>query len=468
LVFNPQLYFNMKTSIQFMIVLWGILFLTAGCESFLELEPKEVLPSERALTSPAKVEQVMANMYSQLADNRLFGQNLHQFGELMADNVDITQGSLGSDPYVLRSTIIFTQGNRDVWSEAYQAIRVANNVIDAIDKGIVVGSTPTLNNQWKGECLTIRALMHFELVRLFGHPYPSSPSTSLGVVIRTEALTAEAAVQAKARATVQETYTQVISDLNAAIPLLPTTNNNRSRITSWAARAILSRVYFNQNNFASALTQADAVLTGLGEGTNAADDTAYFRNSGLVAPKGGVVWQLLFQGAPGIAGQTRPGTNLSFATGPGSFGQVVSALINDSRNSSQYLVTDSTRPFSRKWAPQAAFNMPMIRIHELFLIRAEAAQQTGQTPLAQASLDSVRRQYYSGPLPMPATSLTGTALLDEIRTQRRIEMVFEHSDRYHELRRTQQAVRGFPYNDRRLLLAIPDNETGANPLIVQN
>ena len=116
----------------------------------------------------------------------------------------------------------------------------------------------------------------------------------------------------------------------------------------------------------------------------------------------------------------------------------------------------------------------MIRLTEMYLIHAEAAmlKSSANETAAQTSFDAVRGFSVD---PYTFTTLTGDDLLNAIRNERRIELVFE-GDRYHELRRLQSdgfgALEGLredvAFNDRSLLLKIPFSEISGNPNIEQN
>ena len=147
----------MKTLLKSLALVAGVLVFSTGCDSFIDIEPQQELPKDRALNTVIKVEQAIAAAYQPLATNDLYAQELQVNPELMADNLDLTQGGIPNSPYVNRNTNIFTQGNRNMWGAAYRAIRNANEIIQAIDGGQeIAGASTALRNQWKGECLTIR------------------------------------------------------------------------------------------------------------------------------------------------------------------------------------------------------------------------------------------------------------------------------------------------------------------------
>ena len=464
----------MKTHVRF-IALASLLVgatLLPACSNFVDVQPVTEIPRETALNTVAKFESAVAAVYSPLAENRFYGENLQIVGELMADNLDLTQGGYPNDPFVLRQTIIFTQQNRDIWSAGYLSISRGNILLKALDDNIEIqGATQALRNQWRGELLFLRALAHFELVRLWGRPFGDNPGTNLGVPLRTVAITANASGDPTPRATVAQVYTQVIADLQQAIPLLPA--NTAPRATRWAARAILARVYFNQNNHAAAYSEANEVITNGGFTMGAVGgDTLPFRNAGPGGtPAGGVIFQMVREDNPGASGRFRPGNNLPLSAQP--TGLWTALQMSDVTDLRRQVGTNGTTLiddlagliYSRKWSPVAPLNIPVIRLAELHLIRAESGAETGQTTPAQASFNAVRQFSVAT---APNTALTGTALRDAVRTERRLELYQENSDRYHELRRTQQSVRGLAWNSQQLLLKIPDVEVNSNPAIIQN
>jgi len=124
-------------------------------------------------------------------------------------------------------------------------------------------------------------------------------------------------------------------------------------------------------------------------------------------------------------------------------------------------------PTSLKFQGGDPVNVPVIRLPELYLTRAEARVQKGSfTPAdVRADLNAVRT---AAGLPANTTAASSADLLTAIRKERRVELLTEN-DRFHELRRLRSAnIRGRAYDDSSALLKIPASETSANTLIVQN
>ena len=115
-------------------------------------------------------------------------------------------------------------------------------------------------------------------------------------------------------------------------------------------------------------------------------------------------------------------------------------------------------------------NVPVIRISEMYLNRAEANYYLGKTADALADLNIIRTR--SGLV--ARTDLTGAALLAEILRQRRLEFGFE-GQRWFDLKRTGQNIvkataqgGGLAYTDFRILAPLPVNDLSTNKSIKQN
>ena len=111
-----------------------------------------------------------------------------------------------------------------------------------------VNGSSTLDNIL-GQAYTARALIHFDLVRLYGQPYNMNKSAA-GIAVVTEPVDAGAQLK---RGTVEEAYTQIVADPNTAAPLLAK-KKVLGYINYYANQAILGKVYMYMDNYASAAT----------------------------------------------------------------------------------------------------------------------------------------------------------------------------------------------------------------------
>ena len=459
--------------------------LASGCEKFLDIKPVSAKPDVESYNTLDKVEATLANSYSYLQGGDLFGGQLQVLNELFADNVDLEglTGTTGDAAFLNRQFSIFSNPGAATWTSAYKGIFQANLVVDAVDKQKF--TAPVVDqNRLKGEALFIRAVAHFELLRLFAKPFSNNPTVDPGVPLRLKVVSNNEAANAKVgRARVGEVYAQVIADLQQAAGLLPPANGDRA--TSWAAKAYLARVYFEQLNYAEADKLATDVIAngGFPLGTPPTAVTAPFLQTGRNARAASVIFQVdNAQGADGGGGlrgafYSFSASNVRLAlvsTGPDNIATAL-RLRGGVRYDSLVVVKDPSdptqlapRPYSRKYRGPDAFgsiptNIPVLRVQELYLTRAESRALLGAGDAAvRADLNAVRA---AAGRPADNAS-TGAALLAAVRDERRLELVLE-GDRFQQLRRLRLPSRGQPFNSGRLL-PIPLSEISGNAGIEQN
>lgn len=140
------------------------------------------------------------------------------------------------------------------WKMSYRIIFSANKVIDAIPDG----KGPDYD-QLKGENYFLRAMVYFNMARIYGRPYYQNNETALAVPL---SLSSDMDNNYKpARNTVKEVYAQVISDLEKSASLMTKnkTNNYASKESAWA---LLSRVYLYMSGTATQpnLTYCDKAI----------------------------------------------------------------------------------------------------------------------------------------------------------------------------------------------------------------
>jgi starch-binding outer membrane protein, SusD/RagB family len=439
--------------------------LISGCKKLVELDPINSQPGSEALKSGTNVKGVLASAYSRLLNNQFLGGEVLRTNELYGDNINFVN-AIGGAPaqFVTRDFSLFNQQGRDLWSNGYAAIGYSNIVIDAVDRNLFNDLTSVEKAQLKAEALFIRGVAHFELVRLFAKPFTSNPTADLGIPISTKALTTEEAKAFAVRNTVAEVYTQAISDLKAAESILQ--NRNSVFATKWSAKAYLARIYFSMADYTNAFTYSNDVIANGGYvlGTSV---TAPFRTPGGIlasALPSGVIFTAIGDGSllRGNFWNTNP--NAAFLPLTATF---YTEIQNKGGDRFTQLTQTANRPISTKWSGDNAINVPVLRLAEMYLVRAESRVLRG-TAFSDAE---VRADYNSvravANVAADNTTIGASALLIAIRTERRIEFAME-GDQYNELRRLKLAVRGVPFNDGKQLLKIPDSETNANPSIVQN
>jgi hypothetical protein len=452
----------------------------AGCKDALQIEPQQSIDADAAYNTSQKVSAAVVGAYARLDDPRLYGTDLvlvpELFGEVGAGYI-VWNGSFTNYNQIYRRTQISTLSNaQGIWTQAYNAINQCNLVL----ANLAVVTDAGQRTQFEGEAEFIRATMYFELVRLYAQQYtPGGANNQDGVPINLTAVTNTEQADVKlARSTVQQVYTQIISDLQLAIQKLP--NQNVTRASKYSAEAMLARVYLQQGNYTAARTLANDVITNSGAGLQGTVGAVFAnRNSG----------ESLFeiqQNDQNNAGTSNDGLATYFAgyspTGDQTVlygrGDVyiqpafanlyqstdVRGTDNEPALTTQKLiyVSDGNNKTGRlrtiKWRTYGQ-NIPIIRLAEMYLIRAEADVRAGNTTSALTDVNRIRTR--SG-----ATALT-TVTLANVLQERQLELAFE-GFRIHDLKRTGSAVGTLASNSPLLVLPIPQREINNNSLLTQN
>ncbi len=477
------------------IILFMALGLFASCEKFLDVKPISEKPDTEVLNEIKNVRQLLFASYNSIQDKDFYGKEIIRINELFGDNLNfnfITGGDRES--FFDRNFPVFNSPGGGIWEKGYTAIYRSNIIINTVENNMFPASDLDKNNL-KGEALFIRALAHFELVRMFAQPYSNSPQTDPGIPIRIKALTPNEAQVMVPRNSVAEVYSQIIKDLSAASSLL-SEDLGAGRANKWVAKALLARVYFNMNDFASASANAQDVINSgkysLGSGVKGITDP--FRNGTT-----GTVFSI--DNRTGATGSDelrylywdKPGTTPTYSLDTNGVNSIYHLLqqYGGARFTQLYVDTakekshiDSvttpgkkvkvidhpavTRPHSNKFRGPDSLatvpvNVPVIRLAEMYLTRAESNAELGKYSEARADYNLLR--VLAG-LPEDV-STPDAGLRDRIRIERRVELALEN-DRFYELKRQKSSnIKGVAYNDKRIL-RIPISETNGNPNFQQN
>lgn len=441
--------------------------LFTACKKTLDVEPQQTIDAGTALQNDQDVNSLIVGGYSILGGGSLYGTNLLMLPDLIGgDGTATWRGTFQSPRQVANKTM--TRDNTDAnltWTAAYNAINTANIALNSLS----IVKDPDLKTQLEGEALFIRGIMHFELVRLYALPWGATPGNSqLGVAIKTKPTNTEAeAFEKIPRSTVKEVYDLVIADLTKAVTLLP--EENEKRASKYAALAFLSRVYLQQGNYAGALAAANEVIeSGLFKLN--ASVSAVFSNKNTAES----IWEIQ-QNEQNNAGTSNNGMATFYASLPGigrADVRITASFVSNSypagdlRQTEWYYIGTGARPgntYTSKWKSFSQ-NLPIIRIAEMYLTRAESnlvlGSAVGATPgqdLAQIK-NSIRTN----------STAPGTPTLDNVRNERLIELAFE-GQRIHNLKRLQQPTGSFAWNDNKLVFPIPQREVDATAgVLVQN
>jgi tetratricopeptide (TPR) repeat protein len=434
-----------------------------SCKKAIEIDPIAVITKDSALKTEADFLALLNSTYTVLAADSYWGGRWQTVNELLADHIAQSDGLTGDYLAIYkRSVDIFNVNISGLYRQPWFAVARANSVLENLNK--LTG--PNLNRA-EGEARFIKALAHFDLVRLWGQPFmPSSANAQLGIPIKDTS-----APTAVIRHTVGEVYQKVISDLKIAENLLP--DQNGVYPTKWAAKAMLARVYFQMNDFTNAYNYANQVIAS-GKFTFDADFSKRFSSSG--SPE--AIFQLIYE-TNNPTGRFNELRNPFRTNQSGKPALRVSpylaqkALANPADKRRVWYKTVGSDVLTTKY-DSLSFKVPVLHLTEMKLIRAESAAESNAnlTVGIQDINDIIMRAYGAGSsLLLPANS-TGATLRDAVRRERELEMVFE-GDRLQQLKRIGAkgeniTIRNAPYDCNGLIFVFPTNEVFQNPGFVQN
>lgn len=462
--FNTNLYFwNTKNSLWGMAFdsLWIIAFalLMCACDNFVDVDlPNSQLTANTVFEEKATANAAMTDIYSKIRDAGLLTGSPSGLSHLLGiytDEMDF-YGVLASAPAFYNNSLIASNPDvKEFWNSTYNQIYASNAVIQGVAHSSKLPAAD--RNQLTGEALFVRALLHFYLANLYGDvPYITT--------------TAYAENRTVVRIPVADVYAKAKADLEQAIALLPEDyiTIDRVRPNKYVAHALLARINLYAGFWHEASNEVSTVLNNTALYVNEQDlDKTFLKESTST------IWQL----APGYSnGNALEAQTFIFSEGP----PPISALTNDfmvafTANDKRRLhwtqsITDGTstwyHPFKYKYE-ETGTSMEysiILRLGEMYLIRAEARAYSGDLIGANEDLNTIRHNAGLA----NTSAATKDEILDAILQERRLELFTEFGHRFFDLKRFNKiqpvlsAVKpGWDVQD--VLFPIPEAELNLNP-----
>jgi hypothetical protein len=472
----------MKRTHQLYITSLLVLLCATGCKKYLDIPlPVNQVSAGSPYTNDNGVSAVLNNILGEISSSSAFTA---QTGFPLRSGLytdELLNATPSTDYVAFYLNGLQGTNTGAIWSGLYEHLYAINLAVEGINN-----AAPTAllkRDQWLGEALFLRALMHFYLVNLFGD-VPIVTSSD----IRTN--------NTKGRSPAAEVYAQIVADIKEAQNLLSTeyrnadgvaTTTDRARPNKLAATALLARVYLYMQDWANAEAQAATLI----------NNTATFQlvppaQTFLTASKE-AIWGL----APPTPGNfVRDAGAYIIAPGRTPFqsslvASLSASLINafeagDSRYTSwvgtSVVPASGSTPattyyFANKYKVKATVAAPteylmVLRLAEQYLIRAEARLGRNDLNGAKADLDVVRtRAGLTG-----TTAVTVDQIRDAILHERRIEFFTEWGNRLFDLRRTNKLdgimtieapKKGSTWSSFKQWWPILTNDTQVNPNLQQ-
>jgi len=458
-----------KSGAQLLLLLLPVLVLF-GCKKFLDEKPN------KSDIVPTKLDDLQT-----LLDNSRGAMNSRSaaaYSELVADNYYVTTSSWQSMEAsdlnrVHAENYIWGNIPHDVyWSYPYLGpIYYSNIVLDGLPDIKVNSDEVDLYNSIKGSALFYRAFAFWQIAQLFSKPYSSANSDDWGIVLR---LTSNVSEKAP-RATIQQTYDKIISDLKTAADLLPTSVPFATRPCKAAAYAALARTYLSMGDYSNAGHYADLAL----QQKNTLVD---YNNLVPVGnpPIPSLNTEVIFHNyspTPVIFSTTnhKIDSNLYRSYNANDLRKTIFFKLGTGTNAGTYTFRGS---YNGTLQVNSVFDG--LATDELFLIRAECFARAGNKDAALTDLNTLMQKRWKNGNWIPFSASDATTALTMILSERRKELVFRGL-RWSDIRRLNveganitltRVVAGnvytLPPNDLRSVMLIPSGEIQYNSRISQN
>jgi hypothetical protein len=453
----------MLRSLSFILILFLLARLPAGCKKWVEVPPPVGHPSTEALfSSEASARGVLSGVYSELMSGVHFASSLTTlYSGLAADELyNYTPGVRDGFTHNELSEATHPLLSAGFWQPAYRFIYTANLVLEKLPGAPL---EPAVKRTLLGEARFVRAFCYFHLVTGFGG-VPLVRSTDYR------------ATRSLPRSGTEAVWDFIVEDLREAEKGLPTFQEAQERLrpSREAAMALRARVHLYRGQWSAAAAAATELIGG-GHFALAARTEEVFRSAGpetifyLPAlpphyrlPEASAVLPASAAALPAYL--VRPELLTAFEAGD----RRRDAWIGSRLYGGQPLY------YPAKYKDPATgpgwTHYTVLRLAELYLVRAEAFAHLGDVEGALADLNALRGraglQHITGPGP--------GSLLERIEKERRVELAFEWGHRWNDLRRTGRAgavlgpLKGARWQATDTLWPLPGDQLRLNPALTQN
>lgn len=260
------------------LALLGILAF-GSCSKWLDVQPSTQTTEEQQFSTEQGYIDALVGTYQKMAATESYGKELtfgtvevlSQLYQNKANQITDTYGQLARYNYIDEDVERIIN---DIWSTQYSIVAQANYILQDIDANKSLFSGQNFN-LIKGEALAIRAMVHFDLLRLFA----TAPVASTDVQETTIPYMTDFTVNPSRSGTMEQTVDAIVTDLKAAEALLAVYPNidqipynagstslelftmfRQNRLNYWAVKALLARVYLYADQKTEALKYANEVI----------------------------------------------------------------------------------------------------------------------------------------------------------------------------------------------------------------
>ncbi len=460
--------------------------LLSGCSNELDQSPSDSLPGDEAIETVEDLQLAVNGVYRTLVNRYSYPGDFGIYADGRGGDGKMIDGGVNHFQPVYIFQLHANSGHAAGFFQThYYAISRVNNILLVVDELEDKDSFPEKYNNLLGQLYSIRALMHFDLARMYAQ-LPSVAgdmnAANSGIVLSKESY---GVADRFKRSTLKETYDFILEDFNKSLDLLSKDKADGSgAINYWAAKALLSRAYLYLQDYNNALKHAHEVITDA-----AAIYKLYAYDEFLDAWKNVGTSESLFEvlmsetmnaQRNSIGYYTHPEGYAEFAASE-TFEEWLLAQTDDIRSKSIVEKDDKgdhLAYYTMKYEGQAGASTPLymnnpkiIRLAEVYYIAAEAKLFNGSYANAKEAVwyyNEVRKNRILN------YEDAATVSLDDILDERRRELFGENHRMFDLVRHKRDiehpliSVGTVTYNDSRILVAFPQRELDISPELVQN
>lgn len=243
----------------------GLIFLifNSSCSDFLTVNPKTDISRDDLLSTEAGFQDALIGVYIQLGEDDSYGMDLSMTTiEHLVSSWDATPqstaGQLGRFNYTDAGVSVLLER---IFNKQYKTIASINSILDEMEKRRSLFS-PNMYELIKGECLALRAFLHFDILRLFG-PVPSSSSQNNNLLPYTVSLSRTASPSLNTAAFKTKLFNDLVeaeSLLSKSDPFITYSIQDFKNGTYSAKNDFMNYRYLKMNYYAVKALKARAYL----------------------------------------------------------------------------------------------------------------------------------------------------------------------------------------------------------------
>ena len=246
----------MKKILSLILISSVVMF--SSCDKKLtKIEPEYFINTRGDIKSLEDCNKLLNGAYKAMINISYYGSNMLMTDLMSADAIKGNTTYVDAMELVNWSYTPTSAITTKTWLAAYNVVAHTNMVIESVNK--VPNSNDQLKRKILGQAYALRGLVFFDILRLYGEDYDRN-SDKWGIVARTEV-----DINSIKRSTVKDSYTQIFNDLEKAAEILKDVpvnagNVNNNFIDEWGAKALLARVYLYAGMYKEAYDHSSMVI----------------------------------------------------------------------------------------------------------------------------------------------------------------------------------------------------------------